>query len=678
MAAILTLFCYLVSVIFSALAQAENQFVYNGFDGAYLTMDHLAMIRSDGMLQLTNTSSLDMGHAFHPQPFKFYSSFSFSTYFVFDIVPGENGGGQGFAFVIAPSTDFSQAQKTQYLGLFNSTSNGLSTNHVLAIEFDTVPSAEFDMINDNHVGIDINSLNSSYSATPSYFSEKKKKNETLKLSGNPIQVWIDYDDAKMLLDVTLAPFESQKPHQSLLSSHINISDIFLDTMYVGFSASTGTRTSDHLILGWSFNTSGKAQTLKSSDLPKLPQHESNTKLIVGISFLTAFVVLLLILTGATYLYRRKYRELREEWEETFGPQTFSYKHLYKATKGFSETELLGAGGFGEVFKGTLRSNQQIAVKRVSHDIKHGMKQFVSEIVSMRRLRHKNLVQLLGYCRRKGELLLVYEYMPNGSLDDFLFTKNRPNLSWSQRFQIIKGVASALLYLHEEWEQVVLHRDIKASNVLLDANLNGRLGDFGLARLYDRGSHLETTQLVGTPGYLAPELTRTNKATVSSDVFGFGVFLLEVACGRRPIELRGLHEERFLIDWVISCWRRNTLLKVVDLRLDGSYVVEEVELILKLGLLCTHCVPDFRPGMGQVIQYLDGNVELPDIQPLLTMTHQGLCLPSSNLSSHDNITRSPILSSSNLSSHDNITRLSGKESSSPSVTSITVSLGSIGR
>ncbi|KAM7258649.1 hypothetical protein ACFE04_014390 [Oxalis oulophora] len=158
-----------------------------------------------------------------------------------------------------------------------------------------------------------------------------------------------------------------------------------------------------------------------------------------------------------------------------------------------------------------------------------------------------------------------------------------------------------------------------------------------------------------------ELTRTNEATVSSDVFGFGVFLLEVACGRRPIELRGIPEERFLIDWVISCWRRNTLLKVVDLRLDGSYVVEKVELILKLGLLCTHCVLDFRPGMGQVIHYLDGNVKLPDIQPdqsgidILTITHQALRLPSTNLSSHDNITRSPILSSSNLSSHDTITR-----------------------
>ena len=164
-----------------------------------------------------------------------------------------------------------------------------------------------------------------------------------------------------------------------------------------------------------------------------------------------------------------------------------------------------------------------------------MKEFVAEIISMGRLRHRNLVQLLGYCRRKGELLLVYDYMPNGSLDKFLYGKENTNLNWLQRFRILKGVASGLLYLHEEWEHVVLHRDVKSSNVLLDAELNGRLGDFGLARLYDHGTNPQTTHVVGTIGYLAPELTRTGRATTYTDVFGFGAFMLEVACGRRPIE-----------------------------------------------------------------------------------------------------------------------------------------------
>ena len=156
--------------------------------------------------------------------------------------------------------------------------------------------------------------------------------------------------------------------------------------------------------------------------------------------------------------------------------------------------------------------------------------------------------LLGYCRRKGELLLVYDYMSNGSLDKYLFNQPHVTLSWSQRFQVIKGAASGLLYLHEGWDQVVIHRDVKVSNVLLDGELNGRLGDFGLARLYDHRTDPQTTHVVGTLGYLAPEYTRSNKATTSTDVYAFGAFMLEVACGRRPIQA---NEDSILVDWVFS-------------------------------------------------------------------------------------------------------------------------------
>jgi len=169
------------------------------------------------------------------------------------------------------------------------------------------------------------------------------------------------------------------------------------------------------------------------------------------------------------------------------------------------------------------------------------------------------VQLLGYCRRKGELLLdlVYDYMANGSLDKYLHDHDpsKPALSWPQRYWVIRCVASSLLYLHEDWEQVVIHRDVKASNVLLDHEMNGRLGDFGLARLYDHGATPETTRVVGTMGYLAPELVRDGRATPSTDVFAFGAFLLEVVCGRRPIERdRRSDEPVVLVDWVVECHR----------------------------------------------------------------------------------------------------------------------------
>ncbi|KAJ8642390.1 hypothetical protein MRB53_019084 [Persea americana] len=285
----------------------------------------------------------------------------------------------------------------------------------------------------------------------------------------------------------------------------------------------------------------------------------------------------------------------------------------KRCTGFSETELLGVGGFGKVYRGVLpASNLQVAVKRVSHESKQGMREFIAEIASIGKLRHRNLVQLLGYCRRKGELLLVYDYMCNGSLDKFLFGRENPVLNWDQRYKILRGIASGLLYLHEEWEQVVLHRDVKASNILLDADLNGRLGDFGLSRLYDHGTNPQTSHVVGTLGYLAHELTRTGKATTSADVFSFGVVMLEVACGRRPIDLGASPEEMNLVDSVTEFWKRGAIQDARDCKLGDDYVVKELELVLKLGLLCSHPVPGTRPTMRQVSQYLDDDAVLPEL------------------------------------------------------------------
>jgi serine/threonine protein kinase len=142
----------------------------------------------------------------------------------------------------------------------------------------------------------------------------------------------------------------------------------------------------------------------------------------------------------------------EDWELDYGPHRFKFKDLYIATKGFKDKELLGSGGFGRVYRGVLSTSKlEIAVKRVSHESRQGMREFIAEIVSIGRLRHRNLVQLLGYCRRKGELLLVYDYMPNGSLDKYLYDQPKVTLNWSQRFRVIKGVALGLVYLHEEWE-----------------------------------------------------------------------------------------------------------------------------------------------------------------------------------------------------------------------------------
>ncbi|XP_044505332.1 L-type lectin-domain containing receptor kinase I.8-like [Mangifera indica] len=613
-----------LSIIFLCSSQSENEFIYNnGFHEANLQLDEISTIHPNGLLQLTNTSQRQAGHALYPFAFKFNTSssesLSFSTNFVFSIVPqSDDIGGHGIAFFLSPSMDFSQAVATSYLGLFNTTNIGLTENHIFAVEFDTVQTPEFYDIDGNHVGIDVNGLVSKESATATYYSNEQGKNKSLELkSGDPIQVWIDYDGVEKLLNVTISPIGITKPERPLLSTPLNLSDVLLDSMYVGFSASTGEITSDQYVLGWSFNRSGQAQNLDVSKLPPVPAQGKASKkpgvLVIVLIVIAVAVLLIVVILAAYIVWKKKNEEVCEDWEKEYGPQRFPYKNLYKATKGFKDKELIGKGGFGKVYRGVLPSNEQIAVKRVSHYSKQGMKEFVAEIVSMGRLRHRNLVQLRGYCRRKGEFILVYDYMPNGSLDKVLYSNTEQPLNWFQRFRIIRGIASGLLYLHEEWEQVVIHRDIKPGNVLLDAELNGRLGDFGLAKLYDHGSNPQTTNLVGTVGYMAPELIRTGKATTATDVFAFGAFMLEVACGRRPIEQQG-DGVVGLVAWITNCWRRGAIIDASDPRLEGIYSQEQMELVLKLGLFCSHPNPAARPNMRQVMQYLDGDATLPDISP----------------------------------------------------------------
>ncbi|KAH7665064.1 Non-specific serine/threonine protein kinase protein [Dioscorea alata] len=614
-------------VLIVKLAFSTNDdFTYNGFKGATnLSFDSLAAVTPDGLLSLTNNTTHGKGHAFFSVPIQFKKSpagniISFSTLFVFAIVPEyRTFSSDGLAFVLSPSKDLSHAWGENYLGLLNETNNGKPSNHIFAVEFDTALNPSIKDINDNHVGIDINSLISNYSKPAGFNSDDDGQFKNLSLkSGDPMQVWIEYDGQNMQFNVTLSPLWMPKPKTALLSSTINLSSIILDHMYVGFSASTGMAYAYQCILGWSFKTDGKVPELNISSLPRLPQTTTPSKdklkdILIWL-LLSLSVLVLMAVAGARMIMVRKKRfsELREDWELDFALHRFSYKQLYNATRGFKDKYLLGVGGFGRVYRGVLPDTKvEVAIKRVCHESRQGLREFVSEIVSLGQLQHRNLVPLLGYCRREGELILVYEYMPNRSLDKFLFSDGESTLSWSQRFWIIKGVASGLLYLHEDWERVVIHRDVKASNVLLDGDMNGRLGDFGLARLYDHGGVPRTTHLAGTVGYIAPELSRTCRVTTSSDVFAFGVFLLEVACGRRPIEPEKAENQQVLMDWVVANWRKGTIVETRDERLEEEYVAEELELVLKLGLLCSHSLPTARPSMRQVTQILNGAIPLPD-------------------------------------------------------------------
>ncbi|CAH2065350.1 unnamed protein product [Thlaspi arvense] len=619
----LLLFFWLIfsfHLISLSTSSEDTSFVFNGFVQADLSLDASATLLPNGLVQLAKDSHHEMGQAFIKKPIVFSSSkpLSFSTHFVCALVPKPGfKGGHGITFVISPSVDFTRAQPTVYLGIFNASTNGSASSHLFAVELDTVKNSDFRETNNNHVGIDVNSPISVESAAASYFSETEKKDVSINLSsGDPIQVWIDYECT--VLNVSVAPLEAEKPSRSLLSRPINLSEVFpIRRLFAGFSASTGTQVSYHYLLGWSFSTSSELlQLLDISKLPQVPrpkvEHKKPYALIIA-PVAALVIIVIAVLAGVYYHRKKKYAEVSEPWEKEYGTHRFSYKSLYIATKGFHKDRFLGRGGFGVVYRGDLPECKPIAVKRVSHDGEEGMKQFVAEVVSMRSLKHRNLVPLLGYCRRKGELLLVSEYMPNGSLDQHLFDGQSPVLSWSQRLVILKGIASALFYLHTGAEQVVLHRDIKASNVMLDAELNGRLGDFGMARFHDHGGNAATTAAVGTVGYMAPELITMGASTVT-DVYAFGVFLLEVACGRKPVEPGMQVEKRFVIKWVCECWKKDALLDAKDSRFGGEFLQEEVELVLKLGLLCTNIVPESRPTMEQVVLYLNENLPLPDFSP----------------------------------------------------------------
>ncbi|KAG6554103.1 hypothetical protein Mapa_004019 [Marchantia paleacea] len=286
------------------------------------------------------------------------------------------------------------------------------------------------------------------------------------------------------------------------------------------------------------------------------------------------------------------------------PSSFTYKQLSEATEGFDQKNKLGVGGFGSVYRGVLPgTGTVVAIKRLDQGSEQGVQEFMSEVKTITNIRHRNIVQLMGWCKHEDNFMLVYEYMPNGSLDKALFSGPTCRLSWHQRFKIIFGIAAALDYLHEGWTQKVIHRDIKSSNIMLDAHFSAKLGDFGLARMNAHQMSLATTSAAGTYGYLAPEAAIFGKFTVKTDVFAFGAVALEIACGRGALDTQLPKEESVLKDWVDLSLKEGQLMRVADDRLKGQFNESEMQVVLLLGLVCSDSNPNARPSMRQVLQVL---------------------------------------------------------------------------
>ncbi|KAM1129030.1 hypothetical protein ACFXTH_038908 [Malus domestica] len=578
--------------------------------------------RLDGAaIRLTNdTNQFAVGRVFYPKkiPMKPTSNStsvaSFSTSFVFSVLPDiASSPGFGLCFVLSNSTSPPNSLASQYFGLFTNTTVPFVAP-LLAVEFDTGQNPEFNDPDGNHIGIDLNNVDSASTTPAGYYNSTGGFVPVQMRTGQNVRAWIEFDGSNLEFNVTVAPTNVSRPSLPTLTyRETKIANYVSAEMFVGFSASKTQWIEAQRVLAWSFSDNGVARDINTTNLPVFQLVSPSTSLssgaIAGISI--GCVVFVLILASGFYFYWWKKRMEGEEtdeiedWELEFWPHRFSNEELREATGGFSNDQLLGSGGFGKVYKGTLSNGTEIAVKCVNHDSKQGLREFMAEIASMGRLQHKHLVQMRGWCRKRNELMLVYDYMPNGSLNRWIFDKPKKVLGWDRRRRVLADVAEGLNYLHHGWDQMVVHRDIKSSNILLDAEMRGRLGDFGLAKLYEHGEVPNTTRVVGTLGYLAPELATVAAPTAASDVYSFGVVLLEVACGRKPIKMDAAEDEEVLIDWVRELYVRGRVGEAADPRIKGEYEAEEMEIALKLGLACCHPHPQRRPNMRDIVAVLVG-------------------------------------------------------------------------
>ncbi|XP_010519039.1 PREDICTED: L-type lectin-domain containing receptor kinase IX.1-like [Tarenaya hassleriana] len=519
--------------------------------------------------------------------------------------------GHGFSFFLAPvGIQILPNSATGFLGLFNQTGVRSSLFPLVHIEFDTFYNSEWDPRGfQSHVGINNNSL----------FSANYTSWNASLHSQDIGHARISYNSAQRNLSVSWTYELTSDPRErTSLSYIIDLAKVLPSEVTIGFSAATGSSAEGHRLLSWDFSS-----PLDIQDAEKTPDR---TAVIIGVS-ISGFVLLTFLVVTIVIILKRRQRKkkageatnltsINEDLERGAGPRRFSYKDVASATNNFSDERKLGEGGFGAVYRGYFKDiDMMVAVKKFAGGSKQGRREFITEVKIISSLRHRNLVQLIGWCHEKDEFLLIYEFMPNNSLDSHLFGK-RQHLVWAVRYKITLGIASALFYLHEEWEQCVVHRDIKASNIMLDSNFNVKLGDFGLARLMDHELGPQTTGLAGTFGYMAPEYISTGRASKESDVYSFGVVTLEIVTGRKSVDPKQgkIEPETSLVERVWDLYGRGELVSAIDEKLGDDFDKIQAECLMVVGLWCAHPDRSSRPSIKQAIQVLNFEAPLPKLPP----------------------------------------------------------------
>ncbi|KAI3513585.1 hypothetical protein L1887_20921 [Cichorium endivia] len=606
-----------------------------------------SIILTQELTTCNSRSNSPVGRVLHSFPIRFLrsssnSTVSFSTRFTFTVITPIPPclAGDGIAFLIASDPN-SLPHTDGYLGLPDSP----ASHPFFAIEFDTTFNPGLGDINDNHVGIDVDSVISVASI------DLMSEGIDLK-SGKRITVWIEYRDPDKIIRVWVG-YTDTKPENSVLAFPIDLSKTLKEFMYVGFSASNGRGSSVHSIQKLQFHTfesltsNTQMETVSSrnclmcypedpsieeAEMGLLNDHRKDNRVLELAFGLLFFTVLLIIVATMFTVYcvcltkRRAQKQRSNEhgqmypFQEAAVPKQMKLTDIRSATKEFDQNRIIGEGASSIVYEANLPSCGNVAVKRfskVSQSNTFG-NQFSTELCTMVGcLRHKNLVQLHGWCCEGNELVLVYEYMCNGSLDKILHRRTiaSRSLTFEKRLNILLGISSALVYLHEECERQIIHRDVKTCNIMLDADFNAKLGDFGLAEVYEHSARgRDATLPAGTMGYLAPEYVYSGIPTVKTDVYSFGVVVLEVASGQRPV-----NEDNVVVtDWVWDLWEKRILIAAADPNLMGMFDKVDMERMLMAGLICVHPNHQRRPTMKEAGRMLRGGLvpDLPAKKPTL--------------------------------------------------------------